>query len=58
MNLFKNTHILKQFAKSYPNDEDLGNIVRKSFPIDEFVKSIPNDRTLGTEIRKILIQIN
>jgi hypothetical protein len=52
MNLFKNIHILKQLTKSYPNDEDLGKIVRKSFPIDEFVKSIPNDRTLGTEIRK------
>ena len=52
MNLFKNIHILKQLTKSYPNDEDLGKIVRKSFPIDEFVKSIPNHRTLGTEIRK------
>lgn len=50
----KNFETLKNLAKSFPNDFELGKQVRNLFSTDSFVKAIGmgNDQTLGREIRK------
>jgi len=50
----ENLKILKNLAKSYPNDFDLGKQVRVLFITDTFVKSLGNDQDLGKEIRKTI----
>jgi len=59
MNLFteENIEVINQLSKSYPNNMELGSMVRTLFRMDTFVMSIPNDSDLGKIIRE-KIEIN
>lgn len=58
------TDVLKEYAKNYPNDMDLGKMIRnvgnehKYSDIIHLSYIYPNDMDLGKKIRKIVIQYN
>jgi len=57
MNTEENIEVINQLSKSYPNNMELGSMVRTLFRMDTFVMSIPNDSDLGKIIRE-KIEIN
>lgn len=54
LDIEENIKKLKEFAEKYPNDYDLGLIVRENYRSEELVRKLPNDQLLGKEIRNIL----
>lgn len=54
----QNLEILVQLQKSFPNDFELGKVVRKRFRDNSYVRSLGNDQDLGREIRKVIKNYN
>jgi hypothetical protein len=49
---------IKEMTVLYPNDMDLGKVVRSVMNDNSFIRSIPNDIDLGKTLRKIILEKN
>ena len=50
----ENIEVLSKLEKDFPNNMELGNIIRSKFMDEKFVLNIPNDQDLGKEVRRII----
>jgi hypothetical protein len=48
----ENIEKISSLCRKYPNDMELGNIVRKEFSLYKFPLHLGNDQELGKETRK------
>jgi hypothetical protein len=53
----ENIEILTKLEKEFPNNMELGNVIRSKFMDEEFTRKFPNDQDLGKEVRKIIKNI-
>ena len=51
-----NMETLKGLVKQYPNDMELGKVVRETFSDVNLNKFIPNNQDLGEEVRKKIVK--
>ena len=50
----ENIEILTKLEKDFPNNMELGGLIRAKFMDERYVIEIPNDQELGKEVRKII----
>ena len=43
-------------GKDFPNNQDLGKIVRSKMDVNDFIKSNPNDGDLGAKLRRLILE--